>query len=46
VTAFHYRSKESIEKYIYDVASEKADINREILDLRRQGFRATHGSGK
>lgn len=41
VTAFHYRSRDSIEEYIYNVASEKADINKEILDIRRQGFRAT-----
>lgn len=43
VTVFRYRSKESIEEYIYEVTAEKASINKEILDLRRQGFRATKG---
>lgn len=41
VTAFHYRSRNSIEEYIYDVSALKANINSEILDIRRQGFRAT-----
>lgn len=43
VTVFWYRSKGSIEEMIFDVTREKADINKEILDLRRQGFRATGG---
>lgn len=43
VTVFWYRSRDSIEEYIYDVTATKADINRDILDLRRQGFRATGG---
>jgi SNF2 family DNA or RNA helicase len=43
VSVFWYRSKNSIEEYIYGVTSEKAEVNKEILDLRRQGFRATGG---
>jgi SNF2 family DNA or RNA helicase len=42
VTAFMYRSKESIEEYINDVASEKADVNKAILDVRRLAYRAAH----
>lgn len=44
VTVFRYRSKASIEEYIYDVTAEKSNINKEILDIRRQGFRATRGT--
>jgi SNF2 family DNA or RNA helicase len=41
VTAFMYRSKNSIEEYINDVASEKADVNANILDVRRKAYQAT-----
>lgn len=41
VTVFRYRSKNGIEEYIEGITMDKARINKEILDLRRQGFRAT-----
>jgi SNF2 family DNA or RNA helicase len=40
VTAFIYRSRNTVEQYIKEVNDEKWDINKDILDLRRQGFRA------
>lgn len=40
VTAYYYRSEKSIEEYIEQVVADKGSINREILDLRRKGFRA------
>lgn len=40
VTVYTYRSKGTIEQYIQEVTADKANINRQILDLRRQGFRA------
>ena len=40
VTVFTYRSKGTIEQYIQGVTGEKMEINRDILDLRRQGLRA------
>lgn len=40
VTVFTYRSNDSIEKYIHETVTEKAAINRNILDIRRNGFRA------
>lgn len=45
VTAFVYRSRGTVEQYIKEVNDEKWDINKNILDLRRQGFRALKGSG-
>jgi SNF2 family DNA or RNA helicase len=36
VTALVYRSKGTIEQYIKDVNDEKIDINKNVLDLRRQ----------
>jgi SNF2 family DNA or RNA helicase len=41
VTAFVYRSRGTVEQYIKEVNDEKWDVNKDILDLRRQGFRAT-----
>lgn len=41
VTVYTYRSKATIEEYIRKVVGEKAVTNREILDIRRTGFRAT-----
>jgi SNF2 family DNA or RNA helicase len=38
VTAFVYRSKDTVEQYIKEVNDEKWDINASVLDLRRQGF--------
>jgi SNF2 family DNA or RNA helicase len=40
VGVYVYRSINTVEEYIKKVTKEKANINREILDLRRQGFRA------
>jgi len=40
VTVFTYRSKGTIEQYIQEVTDEKMDINRDVLDLRRQGLKA------
>src|ERR1044072_599452 len=41
VNVFILRSKGTIEEYIQQRVLDKAAINREILDLRRQGLRAT-----
>jgi SNF2 family DNA or RNA helicase len=40
VTVYTYRSRNTIEEYIEKVVTEKAAINRSILDIRRRGFRA------
>jgi SNF2 family DNA or RNA helicase len=40
VTVYTYRSNNTIEQYIHELTSEKAAVNRQILDLRRNGFRA------
>lgn len=40
VVIYYLRSRDSIEEYIQNVVLGKAITNREILDLRRQGFRA------
>jgi SNF2 family DNA or RNA helicase len=40
LTVYYVRSKDSIEEYIQQVAIGKAITNKEILDLRRAGFRA------
>jgi SNF2 family DNA or RNA helicase len=40
VTVFTYRSANTIEQYIEKVVTDKATINRDILDIRRRGFRA------
>jgi SNF2 family DNA or RNA helicase len=40
VVCYYYRSLETIETYIQEVAGGKAITNREILDLRRNGLRA------
>lgn len=40
VTAFFLRSRHSIEEYIEELVRDKANINTQILDLRRAGFRA------
>jgi SNF2 family DNA or RNA helicase len=45
VTAFVYRSRKTIEEYIQEVTDTKFDLNRDILDLRRQGFRASVQKG-
>jgi SNF2 family DNA or RNA helicase len=41
ITAFFYRMHATIEEYIQEVNIDKAMTNRDILDLRRHGFRAT-----
>jgi len=40
VGVYVYRSINTVEQYIQNVNIDKAKINRDILDLRRQGFRA------
>lgn len=40
LTVYYVRSKDSIEEYIQNVTFGKAITNKEILDLRRKGFRA------
>jgi len=40
VTCYYYRSKDTVEEHIHKVTQNKSAINREILDIRRQGFRA------
>jgi SNF2 family DNA or RNA helicase len=41
VGVYVYRSLETVEEYIMKNNIDKANVNREILDLRRQGFRAS-----
>lgn len=41
VGVYVYRSKDTVEEGIAKANIDKANINRQILDLRRQGFRAT-----
>lgn len=40
VGVYVYRSMNTVEQYIQNVNIDKAKINRDILDLRRNGFRA------
>lgn len=40
VTIYYLRSKGTIEEYIQKVVMDKANVNRDILDLRRLGLRA------
>jgi SNF2 family DNA or RNA helicase len=40
VTVYYYRSTGTIEEDIHKLVQDKAAINREILDIRRKGFRA------
>lgn len=40
VGVYVYRSRNTVEQYIEEVNIEKRAVNRMILDLRRQGFRA------
>lgn len=40
VTVYTYRTRASIEEQIAEVTSEKAITNKNILDLRRAGFRS------
>lgn len=45
VNVFTYRSRDTIEEYIYQVNFDRAMTNKDVLDLRRQGFRATRKAG-
>jgi SNF2 family DNA or RNA helicase len=45
VNVFTYRSLDTIEEYIYQVNFDRALTNKDVLDLRRQGFRATRKGG-
>jgi SNF2 family DNA or RNA helicase len=40
VTVYTYRSRNTIEEFIHETIGDKAITNRNILDLRRQGFRS------
>lgn len=40
VRVFYYRTRGTIEEYKQEVTTEKALVNYDILDLRRQGFKA------
>lgn len=40
VTAFNYRSDDTIERYIYEVAGDKAEVNKYVLDRLRQNFKS------
>lgn len=40
IGVYVYRSKGTIEQHIMDTNIDKREINRQILDLRRNGFRA------
>jgi Zierdtviridae DNA helicase len=46
VNVFTYRSRDTIEEYIYQMNLDRAMTNKDVLDLRRQGFRATQKGGK
>jgi SNF2 family DNA or RNA helicase len=41
VNVFTYRSLDTVEEYIYSVNLDRSVTNKDILDLRRQGFKAT-----
>ena len=41
IGVYVYRSLDTVEEYIQKTNVDKHKINKEILDLRRQGFRAT-----
>jgi len=45
VTAYFYRTKSTLHEYIWEVNQDKAFVNKDILDLRRQGFRAIREKG-
>jgi SNF2 family DNA or RNA helicase len=40
VRVFYYRTKGTIEEYIHEVTTKKAWTNFDVLDFRRQGYRA------
>lgn len=44
VTVYYLRTKKTIEEYIARVLTGKENVNNMILDLRRQGLRATEKS--
>lgn len=46
VMCFYYRTKDSIEEYIEEVNSDKLDLNKRILDMRREGLRADRHAEK
>lgn len=43
VTIYYIRTKGTIEEYIYKRVASKQNVNQRILDLRREGLRATEG---
>jgi SNF2 family DNA or RNA helicase len=44
VTALVYRSRGTVEEYIKKVNDEKFEVNKNVLDLRRQMLKQTVGS--
>lgn len=46
VGVFVYRARRTVEDHIMQVNIDKRKINKEILDIRRQGFRATMQEAK
>jgi SNF2 family DNA or RNA helicase len=40
VAVYHYRMKDTVEEYIYRLNESKGWNNRDVLDYRRNGFRA------
>lgn len=44
VTCYYYRSEDTLEEYIEQITKGKIEINRNILDLRKEGLRADRAS--
>ena len=42
VTCYYYRTRGTVETEIAELTAEKADVNDNILDIRRNGYKATH----
>lgn len=42
VTCYYYRSNDTVDVEIRELAGEKEVTNRTILDIHRQGYKATH----
>lgn len=45
VTIYYIRTRETIEEYIHQRVEGKDNINKRILDLRREGLRANRSAG-
>lgn len=42
VTCYYYRTRKTIEEEIADLVGQKEEVNNNILDVRRNGYKATH----